>query len=66
MSLPKIKAVPEVGGNKPVKMDLNIIEKKLVSQITESAMNQDAISSSYIVVVFPAPLCPKKEVICPS
>lgn len=38
--------MPEVGGNKPVKMDLNIIEKELVSNMTESTMYQDVISSS--------------------
>lgn len=29
MSLPRMKAVPEVGGNNPVKMDLNETEGKL-------------------------------------
>ena len=40
MSMPLILAVPEVGGNIPVRMEM--------------------------VVVFPAPLWPRKEVIWPS
>lgn len=56
-----MKAVPEVGGKSPVRMDLQAQDAEAGVLLLSSLA-----SGTYMVVVFPAPLCPRKDVICPS
>lgn len=51
-------AVPLDGGNSPVRIELH---KNIDYVRVRILCNGDDLS--YMVVVFPAPLCPKKEVI---
>lgn len=63
MSRPRMKAVPEVGGKRPVRMDLQAEDTETRQPDLRAAC---WTLCTYMVVVFPAPLCPRKDVICPS
>ena len=57
MSLPLMKAVPDVGGNSPVRMDLE--NNKILYYIILYEPDSRLVNSvvvTYMVVVFPAPL----------
>lgn len=59
-----MKAVPDVGGNMPVKMDLSVAHME--TECNEQRVVQKFFFicvASYMVVVFPAPLWPRKAVI---
>lgn len=65
-----MKAVPEVGGNMPVRIDLRVTHRGRNELVGEGGIAIKyfllLLAASYIVVVFPAPLWPRKAVICPS